>query len=406
MQELEVRLQNSEADLKTAERRVTTLQDALKVQEEEFGSGDEDGEDVSRSYDDLSSSGGSYQIGELTGSMDDLSDGQDKDGRLSNQLMGLRGGRSITPRAEDYTSPSHRARRRRFDRDLEEDKLSKHTSNVDEDGLLFERRTKFKVTSTLSDEEEDLKPKKKSYLSKYSDEEDTLRVSPSHGGRSRGLDRESDDEWKSSHSHRGRTKLTPGGRDSEEEEGEGGSRRRYNRTHIISDEDDDITSWRRKRDKRLSDEEEEADMRERRSPRRGRDTASPLEDIGSSRSRRRDQLSDREEDKDSAFLTSRDDPRTGRWDKTKSVSPTHLNGATPTSLPNGTKTSNSSLAGDEKSVKEESVERAKQRKDSIKNLVSKEQEQLYSVAQNRRRRRRTGDAKSTRRTAQNTGSTS
>ena len=112
VQELEVRLQNSEADLKTAERRVETLQDALKVQEEEFGSGEEDDEgDMTRSYDDLSSSGdGSYQIGEITGSADDLSDSKDTDNYLSSRLIGLGGGRSTTPRAEDFTSPSHRSR--------------------------------------------------------------------------------------------------------------------------------------------------------------------------------------------------------------------------------------------------------------------------------------------------------
>ena len=391
MQELEVRLQNAEADLKTAERRVDTLQEALKMQEE-FGSGEEDEEgDMSRSYDDLSSSGGSYQIGELTGSADDLSDGHDTEYRLSSQLKGLGGGRSATPRVEDFTSPAHTSRRNRFHLDADDDDVKPYSrrkrGSIDEgdDDLLLSRRNRTKIPLSDEEEEEEEKKPRKSYLSKLSDEEEDMK-SPTRRRNRRldlGISDDEEDSTFKSKSSRLRGKLSP-----EEQEEEGLSRRRYNRTHISDDEEDeDLPSWKRGREKsRLQDD--------RLSPPADNDT-------GSYR-RKKYQLSDEEEEK----KPSRRSPSPL---KTK-VTATRINGNTEqTSLTNGTKTSSTSLAG-EKGEEEEGGD-GRARKGSIsQNLVSKEQEQLYSVAQNRRRRRRTGDAKSTRQTpaaaAQKNGSAS
>ena len=204
-------------------------------------------------------------------------------------------------------------------------------------------------------------------MSKYDDEDDDLITSPS----------------------RRRNVRSPIKKGSDEEE-EGVTRRCYNRKRISDDEEDeDLATWRKGRTKipLTDDSEEEKTL----SPTRGRgsrEKSSPVsgnldDNVGSSR-RRRYNLSDDEDDKPISPL-----------------SPSRVNGAT--SLTNGTKTSGSSLVN-EKVTQEEDEGKTKQRKDSIKNLVSKEQEQLYSVAQNRRRRRRTGDAKSTRQTAQNNGS--
>ena len=367
VQELEVRLQNAEADLKTAERRVETLQDALKMQEEEFGSGEDGEDDISRSYDDLSSSGGSYQIGELTGSADDLSDSRDTDVRLSSHLKELGGGRSTTPRVEELTSPTHHTRRNRFNLDAEDDasySRRKRGNIEDEDDLLLTRRPRKRTP--LSDEEEEKKPKK-SYLSKLSDEEedDDLAKSLSRGRNRRvGLSDEEEEEeskWKSLRA--ARSKRSP--------EEEDLPRRRYNNTRLSDDEED-----------RLSP------------PARGRGVSPLGADEGAGSGRRKNyQLSDNEkEEKPRKRSVS---PLSSR----EKVSPARLNGAKEdTALANGTK------------LKEGEEGRGGGRRESIKNLVSKEQEQLYSVAQNRRRRRRTGDAKSTRQTAtaaaQNNGSAS
>ena len=413
IQELEVRLQNSEADLKTAERRVATLQDALKGQEEEFGSGEEE-EDLTHSItDSLSSSGGSYRIGEypLGGSSDNLSDKEDAD-ILSGRLTGLSGGRSTTPRAEDFTSPTYRSRRRKFDLDADKDVVGTYSrrsrndiEEKSEEEMSSGRRSKGRVT--LSDDEEDVKPKKRSYLSKYGDEDDDLlTTTTSRRHRDLGLG-SGDDETErksSSRSRRDRLKLS-------DDEDTTTSSRRYNRTRISDDEDDDITGLRRKREKvRLSDEEEKE--KEVFKSRRSREKSLPLDDkdeVGTTH-RRRYQLSDDEDDKvfkrTTTPLANSDDllDRTGRG-RSKEPSPGRFNGAAVSgkkTLPNGTKTSDSSLG--EKAAEEDSL-RTKQRKESIKGLVSQEQEQLYSVAQKRRRRRRTGDAKSSRQTAQDNGST-
>ena len=413
IQELEVRLQNSEADLKIAERRIATLQDALKGQEEEFGSGEE--EDLTHSItDSLSSSGGSYRIGEypLGGSSDNLSDKGDAD-ILSGRLTGLSGGRSTTPRAEDFTSPTYRSRRRKFDLDADKDVVGtysrRHRNDIEEkseEDMLSGRRSKGRVT--LSDDEEDVKPKKRSYLSKYGDEDDDLlTTTTSRRHRDLGLG-SGDDETErksSSRSRRDRLKLS-------DDEDTTTSSRRYNRTRISDDEDDDITGLRRKREKvRLSDEEEEKEKDVFKS-RRSREKSLPLDDkdeVGTTH-RRRYQLSDDEDDKvlkgTTTPLANSDDllGRTGRG-RSKEPSPGRFNGAAVSgkkTLPNGTKTSDSSLG--EKAAEEDSL-RIKQRKESIKGLVSQEQQQLYSVAQKRRRRRRTGDAKSSRQTAQDNEST-
>lgn len=409
-----MRLQNMEADLKTAERRVETLQDALKAQEEEFGSGEEG--DLTRSmtgsFDDLSSSGGSYKIGEFTGSADDISDGKDTD-YLSSRLTGLGGGRSTTPRAEDFTSPTYRSRRRKYDLEDEEDESKsysrrKHTGiDEREEDSLLDRQAKGKGTPSGDEEGAETKPKK-SYSNKYSDEDDDL-ITSSHR-ENRGVDLGSDDdtEWKSSRTRRRRTKLSDEEKDSDEDKKTSG--RRYNRIWISDDEDDDLASWKRGREKiKISDDEDEKDTF---SSRRSREKNSPLEsdDLVSSR-RRRYQLSDDEEDdktpkRSSSPLAGSDNllgTATGRRSKSKEASPGRLNGATSTErsrLSNGTKTSDSSLVGRE----DDNSLPTRQRRESIKELVSEEQEQLYSVAQKRRRRRRTGDAKSTRQTAQNNGS--
>ena len=354
VQELEVRLQNMEADLKTAERRADTLQDALKRQEEEFGSGEEEEDSLSRSLDDLSSSGGSYQIGELTGSMEDLSDGG-SDYRLSSHLKDLGGGRSTTPRVEDLASPT---RRNRFNPDNDKKTYSrrKRTNIDDEDDLLLSRRTARTVPLSDEEEEEDKKAKKSSYLSKLSDSEDDIGTTT-----------------------RRRNRL---GLDEEEEEGL--PRRRYNVTQL-SDDEDDIPSLKRGRG-RLADEDDHLSP-----PTRGRGFSPATNKEAGSHRRKKYLLSDEEEDKPTKRSVSPGD----RHDKSSSVTRVNGDEEGPT-LSNGRKTSAPSLAGEKPG---DEGGKAKDRRESIKNLVSKEQEQLYSVAQNRRRRRRTGDAKSTRQTA-------
>ena len=389
LQELEVRLQSAEADLKTAERRVDTLQDALKMQEEEIGSGEEDEGDMSRSYDDLSSSGGSYQIGELSGSKEDLSDSRDTEHRLSSHLKGLGGGRSATPRVEDYTSPTHHTRRNRFNLDAEDDDVKlysrrKRASVEEDDDLLVSRRHRTRIPLSDEEKEEEEKKPRKSYLSKLSDEEDDLAKSPTRRRNRRydlgASDDEGDSAFKTKNSRLARGKLSP---DKEEEVS---SRRRYNRILISDDEgDEDLASWRRGREKsRLEDDRLSP-------PGKGRGSSPPGDNETGSYRQKKYQLSDEEEDK-----------RSPSPFKSKVTSPTRVNGEQ-SSLTNGTKTSE---AGEKEG--EEGIGRRGRTGSISKNLVSKEQEQLYSVAQNRRRRRRTGDAKSTRQTAaaQNNGSAS
>ena len=77
MEELEAQVQSTEADLKSAQRRIDTLHSALKGQED-FSMGEEDytAEDSKLIGGGLSSSGSSYEIGQFDdeGSLSGLSD--------------------------------------------------------------------------------------------------------------------------------------------------------------------------------------------------------------------------------------------------------------------------------------------------------------------------------------------
>lgn len=364
MQELEVRLQNCEADLKASERRIETLQNALKVQEEEFGSGDEDEEDITRStgsLDDLSSSGGSYRIGEYSigGEMSDEED-MGATTRYSRFARGVTSSRSATPRADDmvdlgddYSKPySRRAR-----------------ANIEEDSKdLFPRRSKGKITPV--DDEEDYKPRK-SY-GKYADEDSDLTTR-----RRKNLDSD-DDEFKSSRSHRSYRKA---GDNLSDEDTTGKTSQRHKQS-LPSDDEDDLASWRQQRKERipLSNEDEKDDFKSRRSK-----EESPTDNVFSTPQRQRHKLSD-----DDGKKESPSDLLSGRKSDRKKEVP----------LANGSKVSDRGKASEEDRAK------MKQRKESIKELVSEEQEQLYSVAQKRRRRRRTGDAKSTRQAAHDSSAAS
>lgn len=173
MNEMEVQLQTTQADLRSAQKRIESLQQALKGgQDEEYSSGGvEDLEDESpprgrraksssRSarivdeQDDLSSDG-SYEIGQFAGSGSDYSSGEDTPATL-RRLTGQRPIRHHTPGSS----------RLQQDDDLLDDFPSrrKFQSSRDDDFDVSDRRRR-------DDDDDDVPKKRFNWRSLFSDEE-------------------------------------------------------------------------------------------------------------------------------------------------------------------------------------------------------------------------------------------
>ena len=168
MNEMEVQLQTTQADLRSAQKRIESLQQALKGGQDEEYSGEEEesppigrrGKSSSRSarmadnQDDLSSDG-SYEIGQFAGSGSDYSSGEDTPATL-RRLTGQRPIRHHTPRStrlhdDDLLDDFPSRRKFQSDRDNDDLGVSESRRRDDDDGDVTKKR--FNWRSLFSDEE-------------------------------------------------------------------------------------------------------------------------------------------------------------------------------------------------------------------------------------------------------------
>lgn len=173
MNEMEVQLQTAQADLRSAQKRIEGLQQALKGQDEEYSSGGEredeyDDEEelgrgrgggkamrgVRRQYSDDQdySSDGSYQIGQFDNSGSDFSSGEDETiKRLTRQTNSQTGRRKLL--AEDSIEDSISRRRYRVDEEEEEEVRGVGRRKKDDDLDDEVPKKRFNWRSLFSDEE-------------------------------------------------------------------------------------------------------------------------------------------------------------------------------------------------------------------------------------------------------------
>lgn len=171
MNEMEVQLQTAQADLRSAQKRIESLQHALKGQDEEYSSGGEaeEGEEgvhkgrrtkalggAGRQIsDDLDiSSDGSYRIGEIDDSASDSDEDDILDHlthRRQRRQNATTSSRLADDSLEDFTP------RKRFQPEVEKEKFTATRRTRKEDDLKDdeeESRKRFDWRSLFSDEEE------------------------------------------------------------------------------------------------------------------------------------------------------------------------------------------------------------------------------------------------------------
>ena len=170
MNEMEVQLQTTQADLRSAQKRIESLQLALKGgQDEEYSSGGVEDESpplgrrrktsrgaAARIADDQDlSSDGSYEIGQFAGSGSDYSSGEDTPATL-RRLTGQRPLRHHTPagtsKLQDNDVLDDFPSRRKFQLDKDDDFGVSERRRRDEDDDVPKKR--FDWRSLFSDEEQ------------------------------------------------------------------------------------------------------------------------------------------------------------------------------------------------------------------------------------------------------------
>ena len=343
MEELEAQVQSTEADLKSAQRRIDTLHSALKGQED-FSMGEEDytAEDSKLIGGGLSSSGSSYEIGQFDdeGSLSGLSD-DDPDTPRTRRRARIRARlRGTSPNQDLGLSTKRKASRGRDLLSDEDDFVPRRRKNHSADELEvpttykskysdeFGTRGKWSSAGKLDEGDSEFTSKKRDRFS-----EDELLDRPYRGSKDylkgdedldfttkRGTWREriklsDDDEFSS------RGKKDYSSKLSNDDLSTGG--RRWRERVKLSDDDEEFSSWgkkdysgklsdddlstgrgwRRERIK-LSDDDDEFSSRGKKTKLSDEDS-----DLGRSRKSKQDYGAELEDDGDD-FLTRRRRDRT------------------------------------------------------------------------------------------------
>ncbi len=388
-EELQVQLQTAQADLKSAQKRIDTLHKALKGQEEGYGSSGEEEYSPSKRdnslNDDLSSSGSSYKIGEYGASSDD-------EGTFPRRTAGRLG----TPKrygvgGGDFEAKSRRSRSRDLDEEFEPNSRRKDYSIVssDEDDIKVTTTKKGYSKYEISDDDDDLDiRRKKDYGSKVSDDEDDLKFSSR-----RRTNLSSDDDDLTSF----RTRRNRDGDDL----GVADTARRRERIKISDDDDDDddFLLRRKKPTFKVSDDEDEPSARL--SSRRDRSADLASDDIPKPARQTRIKLSDDDDDDlDRSSSKKRDfsSGRPGDKDDILKKAEKHdvrFNGTPETSSPRHAAADLKTSSG---RSSEEPLEKAStsneppsnfdaERRPSLKDKLTDDQQAVHSAAAMRRRRR-------------------
>lgn len=280
-----MQLQTAQADLKSAQKRIDTLHKALKGQEEDFGSsgGEEDEYSLSKQDEEnenYSSSDSSYKIGEYGTSSGLSEDGEGTPRRVQQSSRGKRSSLKRYGGGDNFDFKSRRSRSRDLDEEFEpssrrknyssklsddEDFTSRRRTKLssddedftstrrglskydisDDDDLEIGSRPKKTYTSRLSDDDFESK-QKKDYSSKVSDEDDAKFSSR----RRVALSSDDDDDLMTSRSRRNR----------DNDLGLTGRSRYRERIQLSDDDDDDFLSRQKKTAVKLSDDEDSPDL--------------------------------------------------------------------------------------------------------------------------------------------------